>query len=919
MAGTGLAKASTVIEDAGEMRWRGEPAPRTHAYQPPAGEPRSGIRYSVAEDAPRQWSRPLDADISELRAIMVRAHADAPVEATLAFETADGRFSRSFDLVPGEQVTVLSTISFTQSEDVGGWDDVETLSLSLTSSNTDANVTLLGIDGTERVRPVADGEIFMYHPTSSVTDTARAFPIYAILDSTQRGGSHSILANHLDEMTGVRLPVNPDGLTAAPDLTNVILLGKEAATTVGTATAEELEPWGYSGFIIKADGPTVTIASKNYRGVRYGAYRFLEKQGCRFYGHSFANVIPTLDNPLLQTFELSDKPAIYAGGTGTHATRGGGFDVISNPQDIAPDGLLDRFWLDHTAAYLVPKNIYHDDHPEYYSELSPGKHLPKSTPDVRLMICLSNPDVLEISAERALAWIEALPHDQVYCITQADGADWCNCEACAALGNRADQTLHWVNHVARRVAEQYPDKILMTFAYNGAEAPPTRYKPEKNVEVSYAAWPNATSAPNSLGTYDHPANETAHEQLKGWMAIAPGQIGIYDYNSASRMTLYSMADRLKWMDKHDMGTVWYSGTNQMWPDLFRFVHGRLRWDPYEDVGRLKNEFIRAFYGDDAAPVVLQLFDEMYDRLMLGDYEGVTPPPSYYEYEFVDRIYDLFDTALELTAKGPQQPHNNLRRTRDLFIQNSLALRPGFEGELTDEQYRTFGRNLREHVEKLWWPEYRAASARHEAGQSDTAPNIDNVANMVLNLCYVDIGGARDDGEMPERLVELLESPKDTVSRYRNNDFVERTDRGWHIPGRQFRGARNFAAYSWMCPRRENTVAVYGALTDASRCRARFVLDEQPPSEPLVLTIEGQDSEKAWAPAARIQIWVNDRKVFDGDNEFPKQDWSEKRYRVPNGALVQGENTIEVRNLATSDDLTAHWVMFSSVRIATVEE
>jgi len=892
------AAGPVALETFDELAWTGKPAAKQVQYQPPGAPPRPGVVFRRIPGRTTTWTRPLKADLSDVRTIAVRALSHGPVRATLALTSGEGAYTRTFELGPGEQIVLLPTVTFTPGEKVGGWDAVRSISLTLDGpqvARRDLLVTLLGIQALDQDEPVAcEGEVLLYHPDNRVQPTAVAWPLYAIVDTAKRrrGGAFGrIFAQHLERLTGVKLPVNPEGVEPGPGLYNVFLLGREAA--------------------LAADGPRVALCGQTVHGAGYGIYRFLEKQGCRFYGLGAPSVIPHKNAPLLTPCEISDKPALdIKGGPGGYSARGW-TGAIGDPKKIVPEGLLDTFWLDHTAAYLVPKRLYHDEHPEYYSLLSGGKRLPKTTPDVRMMLCLSNPDVLRISTERALKWIDAQPDRYVYCITQADGPDWCTCENCAKLGNRADQTLHWVNHVARAVAKKYPDKWLMTFAYNGAEEPPTRLKPEPNVVVCYAAWPSATCAPNSLGNYDHPANEPAYTHLKGWLKIAPGQMGVYDYNGGGRMTLYSMAERIKFMGKHNMRAVWYCGTNKMWPNLYNFVHGRLTWDPYEDVGRLKNEFIRAFYGD-AAPTVLRLFDLMYDRLMLGGYEGVYPPPEYFGHAFVRRTYELFDKALAET-KGMGRPHENLVQTRNLFIGNALRLCPGFDGELTDDQYAAFGRNLREYVEKVWLPGYQEKLAAHQADATKKAPSFKGLHDRVWKLCYVDIGRSPGGLELPPRLAELIEHPKETVAKHRQNDFVTQTDAGWLLPGIQFRGARNLGAYSWFCPRRQDTVAVYGALTDMSRCTARLELDA-PPAGPAVLKIEGQDSEKAWAPPARIQIWVNDRKVFDGRNEFPKRGWAWRQYAIPAGTLRKGANTVEVRNLAGTDSLAAMWVMFSEVRI-----
>ena len=911
-----------VLEDCTQLRWVGAPAPSLTRYSPPVGVPRAAIALSVSTRSSRTWTKPAELDLSRAEALAVRVHSPFCATAGLSLQSGAGSYSRDFDVVKGEQIVLLRTGSFRRARGADGWDRVSGLALTLRDPEGSGTIRLLRIRSlTGEYRP-EDGALALLHPASRVRRQGVAFPLYALVDGGEyakgRNAFSLALQRYLTRLTGATVPLNPDGLDVTLELTNVVLLGRRSATAAGQVTDAELDAWGYQGFVIKARSATVSIAGKTRHGVGYGLYRFLEQQGCRFYAAN-CETVPEKGDGILLDCELADKPFMDVKGcTGTYAVRGWQSSLLGDPRGTDDPPLTDKTqWIDHTAAYLVPKSVYYDTKPEYFAELASGKRMPRDNPDVRVMICLTHPDVLRISAERAVRWIGLQEDRKVFVVAQGDGVEWCHCPRCTEVGNRADQTLYWVNHVAREVARLYPDKVLMSHAYNGSEAPPLHLGPEKNVVITYAAWPNAGNAPNSLGDFDARENTVAGTHLRGWLRVAPGQMGLYDYNSGGRLTLYGMARRIKWMAKHDMHAVWYCGTPWFFRDMFLFVHCRLSWDPYEDVTSLRNEFIRAYYGP-AAAVVQELCDLTYFRLEYGDYGGRMraggyPPADYFDPPFVNQALALFDRALALT-ESIEQARRDLLKTKELFIENCFAVRPSLAGQLTDDEYRVFGRNLDEYMKSVWLPKYREDMAAFRSGKSGKPPAFDDLKAKLWSLAYVDVGESPGDGRLPPLVTEMVRDPKRVVEEHRRTYFVEETEDGWRLPGIQFRGGQYWRSYSWQCPRREHCMVIRGRMTDVSEMQARLILERPPPFRDGIIEIEGQDSDKMWAEPVPIEIHINRIKVYDGPNDFAKMNWSKRAWRIPKGVLRHGENTIRIRNNAATDSLVSHWFMLSECRV-----
>jgi len=71
-------------------------------------------------------------------------------------------------------------------------------------------------------------------------------------------------------------------------------------------------------------------------------------------------------------------------------------------------GDIEGYWSVHTFYPLMPPAEFFDTHPEYYS-LIEGKRIHEHA-----QLCLTNPDVLEIIAERLLQKMRENPSNLIY-------------------------------------------------------------------------------------------------------------------------------------------------------------------------------------------------------------------------------------------------------------------------------------------------------------------------------------------------------------------------------------------------------------------------------------------------------------------------------------------------------------------------
>lgn len=469
----------------------------------------------------------------------------------------------------------------------------------------------------------------------------------------------------------------------------------------------ELPPEGYR---IREDGTNIYIEGGTSRGVLYGVYHFLERY-CGF--HCFTKDEETIEKSDILDVEVDDEqgsPAFeYREAYFRHAFDGdfcAKNNLNSNLGDIskAKGGRMKWFNFHHSFRDLVPADKYFETHPEYFAEID-GKRVPNR------QICLTNPDVFEISRKKLMEWIRDNPECTVFSAAQNDDrGGFCTCPSCRALsekeGSQSGPIIHFVNALADSIREDHPNILLHTFAYLYSVPAPRYIVARDNVIVRLC---------NISCRFDKPLTVLAKEDsdgyeaefvnaLENWKSHAK-RLYIWDYavNFANYLQpffhFHVMAENIRMYRDHgvmgvlEQGNFAYGGGAAM-DDLKSYIISKLLWNPDTDIDAEIHRFMNGVYGEKAGTYL-----EKYVR-MIEEAETKYPlkikqhPNSEY---FTD---DLIAVADELFKCALSSAESDVYRTRVereyLSVRYMQLARLSMDAPGRTEKIENFFKDIKKH-------------------------------------------------------------------------------------------------------------------------------------------------------------------------------------------------------------------------------
>ncbi len=415
------------------------------------------------------------------------------------------------------------------------------------------------------------------------------------------------------------------------------------------------------GFLIAEDGEDLVITGKTSRGVLYGVYRFLELY-CGF--RCFAKDVVTYDR--LDTLTVTDpyvreEPAFTYRESYFRFAFDGGFAsknrLNSNLADLSyAEGYRMKWYnFHHSFRDLVPAEVYFDSHPEYFSEID-GVRIADGQP------CLSNPEVVEIAKKQLRTWIKENPSCRIFSVAQNDNRRFCRCARCAAVDaeeeSPAGSVLRFVNQLADDIAQDHPDVLLHTFAYQYTVPKAKLTDPRPNVIVRLC---------DIECRFDRPLEELAAEDPNGLEARfvnamrdwAPKCRNLYIWDYAVNFRNYLqpffhfhvLAENIRYFRRCgvdgvlEQGNFAYGG-GAAFDELKSYLTARLLWNPDEDVDALIREWTVGVFGEKAGKVIgeyLALVEKACSSKPLTIYQE--PDNPWITDELVAKMTELFDRAL----------------------------------------------------------------------------------------------------------------------------------------------------------------------------------------------------------------------------------------------------------------------------------
>lgn len=507
-------------------------------------------------------------------------------------------------------------------------------------------------------------------------------------------------------------------------------------------SAFEPEEW-----CIRTVGRNIVIAGGRPRGVFYGVCEFLERfAGCRWLSINMELVprVPELKIP--PEVRIQAKPAFRA--------RSIYFLVRNMPEKEF------HYYTNHLRL-----NAY-GNKPEYgWSERygSPGgahtyvkysKDFPvgiswmgKDGKRVRVLkknegqICYSSREVRKRFADKMKVYIKkdrenaarmGAPYPVFYDMSANDCSVPCYCKECLRLSEKygiSGMVIDFTNAVAEEVEKEYPDVLIMMFAYKESMALPKNITARGNVvvrlafmDVEFAGGRNR----DVMRPLNHPQNRWYAGQMDAWRKVA-AHLAVWDYwklyyeqYPAPKTLISNLPDYLR--RYRDLGVIHLfaeaeiASAMEIQPDSFidlrNYAGAKLMVDPDLDMRNLIDDFMSGFYGKAAVPMKEYL-------AYLENRMKEEPLPLGYTHparrKFMDRDFFLASNSLltqaEKLASGEALPLANIGQERlilDLAYLNMMPDRfPDNPLKITKEQLAarirknldTFGRKY--FTEKAW--------------------------------------------------------------------------------------------------------------------------------------------------------------------------------------------------------------------------
>ena len=507
------------------------------------------------------------------------------------------------------------------------------------------------------------------------------------------------LAGTLRRMTGAEFPVV--SASARP-------FGRPAIAVGGPCEAK-----GFEDYVVRMSGRDLIVSGSDARATALAIRHFLTRIcGCRFYDEWTESVPskPTLDIPELA---LHRQPTFTF-----RCVFGGSWEIKWKKGPAVLPPLPGRFFGRpgdvHTFYYFTRDWL--KDREDLLSMTPDGKRR-KLTGQLGPNFCYTHPDARRLFKAKLREFIELDRREsakagvcppRLYSIFQNDASGYsCHCPACDAFkakhGGEGALLVDLANDLARDIAKDYPDIVLLTSAYAFSETPPESCAIEPNVAIEVTR-----TRKNYYSPVRDDASTTFREDFRKWASMAPAMgcweywVFYWDAFPAPYHNVNLIRDDLLWYYENGVRYMRIESeqpTTASFRSLKAWLADELLQDLTLDDEALIGDFMKGFYGP-AAPEMRELMD-LLGRLQKGQCAPVflnssaeqykVPPRKWLDADFYAKAEDIFTRAEAKVRDAPEQIRLNVRRERipvdlsELYVYD--AVKPAIGRKDLAERYR----------------------------------------------------------------------------------------------------------------------------------------------------------------------------------------------------------------------------------------
>lgn len=474
------------------------------------------------------------------------------------------------------------------------------------------------------------------------------------------------LAEYITAMTGSQPLISADPMAPAAGARIVLGLVDDLINDGIIVGAPDLPP---ESFLLRTGEESVAIVAVDMPGLWFGAYELLEELGCRYYfpGELGENV-PQTDALTLADLDRIESPDFihrnvwwaYGGRPGWQ--RG----LYVDWQRKAKMGGV-KAAMGHNLMRIVPVAEFGQTHPEYYPMVDGQRLVPPESQAHGWQPCTSNPEVIQLAIDAAIAYFDENPDAYTYSLSPNDGYGWCQCDACKAqdppeyreYANRGKgrRMLLFANAVAGKLVEKHPDKCVAWYAYAGTVEPPTDVKAHPNVvtAVAHYGWCGCNIHP--IEDADCKLNAAFRDVMDGWAKVAE-KIFVREYFTtlvaasdviARDVGAYSLAADMPYFKAHNVIGV----NSESIPDygaggLNYFLAGKLMWDAEQPLEPLLADWYGGLYGPAAAAM------RDYTETIVTTCRGRGDRGAFFTQDDLDALSAKLDAAAQLAETEKQK-------------------------------------------------------------------------------------------------------------------------------------------------------------------------------------------------------------------------------------------------------------------------
>lgn len=464
---------------------------------------------------------------------------------------------------------------------------------------------------------------------------------------------------------------------------------------------------GDDGILIALYRGDLYLCGESDRAVIYSVYEFLEYLGCRFFSVDCEKI------PHREKIEVDDE--LYICKTPDFSYRDVYWTCVYDPilslklhlngalrnQEGYGRRLLDNLGggvryagphFVHTFYMMLPPEEYFETHPEYFALIN-GERTCKH---LYTQLCLSNPDVLDIITEKTKQWCRDNPDAKIVSVSQNDSfviESYCTCEKCAAIdreeGSPSGSLIRFVNKVAERVEEEFPDVYIDTLAYQYSVKAPKYVKPRKNVIVRLCTG----------GCYTHPIDEceqnrATKEAFEDWSRIC-NKLYVWDYTTnflqymAPFANMAAMRKNIKFFRAHNVKGVFMQGNyqpgeNGEFGELRSYLMAKALWDADCDMDALAKEFIETYYGG-GAKYIMEYLKYIYSHGLEVHFNWAMPSSAMWAKVIPDSDLPMLDNIWKMAkAESCGIALEHVRRSE---LSHRWYKLEACKGEFADEKTR----------------------------------------------------------------------------------------------------------------------------------------------------------------------------------------------------------------------------------------